>query len=128
MTAPHLGSNPLCLACPRTPGRRVVPDKPPNERLARWISVAGLHNTQPADQLRAAAHQERHPHVNPDSRRVRAWRQGERPRPPVPQLLLNVLCQRTGHPLTLDDIGMGSPAHTPLPERDWNRTVLAQEL
>lgn len=105
-----------------------VPDKHPNDRLARWISIAGLNNTQLAAQVRALAHQEGHPHVNPDSRRVRAWRQGEHPRPPVPQLLVSVLRQHTGHPLTLDDIGMGSKAHVPLHEREWTHTVLAQEL
>ncbi len=105
-----------------------VPDKHPNDRLARWISVAGLNNTQLASQIRTLAHQEGHPHVNPDSRRVRAWRQGERPRPPVPHLLVSVLRHHTGHPLTLDDIGMGSDAHVPLHEREWTHTVLAQEL
>lgn len=99
-----------------------------NDRLVRWIEVSGLSNGQLAAQVRDLAQRSGYPQVHPDGRRVRAWRQGERPRDPVPELLMAVLSRCTGHTLTLDDLGLGDDRLRPLSERPWTTHVLAREL
>jgi hypothetical protein len=77
-----------------------------NYRLIYWQQRAGLNNTRFAAAIREHAGKHGHRHVQPDARRIRAWRQGERPRDPVPELMLEVLSERVGAPLTLSDIGL----------------------
>jgi hypothetical protein len=76
-----------------------------NHRFIYWQQRAGFNNTRLAAAVRDCAGKAGHRHVQPDARRVRAWRQGERPRDPVPELLLEVLSERIGLPLTLSDVG-----------------------
>jgi hypothetical protein len=50
-----------------------------------------------------------HPQVRPDGSRVRRWiDKGERPRNPVPELLAQVLSERTGYCLSAADLGLSS--------------------
>ncbi|MEV2277678.1 hypothetical protein AB0I72_19030 [Nocardiopsis sp. NPDC049922] len=100
----------------------------PNQRLAHWIDSSGLNHTQLAAKVRDLARDRGQTQVYPDARRVRAWKQGERPRDPVPELLLNILTEHTGQHLTLSDIGLGEDGALPLSERTWNAHVLTGEL
>ena len=84
-------------------------NRPANHRLIYWQQRAGLNNTRLAVAIRERAEARGHRHVQPDARRVRAWRQGERPRDPVPELILEVLGERIGAALTLSDIGLDVP-------------------
>ena len=77
-----------------------------NHRLIYWQQRAGFNNTRLAATIRERAGKRGHRHVQPDARRVRAWRQGERPRDPVPELILEVFSERIGAPLTLSDVGL----------------------
>ncbi len=77
-----------------------------NHSLIYWQQRAGLNNTRLAAAIRERAGKCGHRHVQPDARRVRAWRQGEQPRDPVPELILEVLSERTGVSLTLSDVGL----------------------
>jgi tetratricopeptide (TPR) repeat protein len=77
-----------------------------NHRLIYWQRRADLNNTQFAAAIRKHAGTRGHRHVQPDARRVRAWRQGERPRDPVPELILEVFSERIGASLTLADVGL----------------------
>jgi hypothetical protein len=77
-----------------------------NHRLIYWQQRAGFNNTRLAVAIREQAGKRGHRHVQPDARRVRAWRQGEQPRDPVPGLIVEVLTERIGSPLTLADIGL----------------------
>ena len=86
-----------------------VGNRSANHRLVYWQQRAGLNNTRFAIAIRERAGDHGHRHVQPDARRVRAWRQGERPRDPVPALILEVLSVRIGAPLTLSDVGLGRP-------------------
>ena len=73
-----------------------VSDRSANHRLIYWQQRAGLNNTRLAAVIRERAGKRGHRHIQPDARRVRAWRQGEQPRDPVPELIVEVLSERTG--------------------------------
>ena len=77
-----------------------------NHRLIYWQQRAGFNNTRLAFAIRELAGTRGHRHVQPDARRVRAWRQGELPRDPVPDLIVEVFSERIGTPLTLSDVGL----------------------
>jgi hypothetical protein len=76
-----------------------------NHRLIYWQQRAGFNNTRLATAIRDRAGRTGYRHVQPDARRVRAWRQGERPRDPVPELIVEVFSERIGVSLTLSDVG-----------------------
>jgi hypothetical protein len=87
-----------------------VSNRTANHRLIYWQQRAGFNNTRFAAAIRERAGKRGHRHVQPDARRVRAWRQGERPRDPVPEVILEVFSERIGAPLTLSDVGLDRPA------------------
>jgi hypothetical protein len=78
-----------------------------NHRLVYWQQRAGFNNTRLAAAIRERARKHGYRQIQPDARRVRAWRHGERPRDPVPDLMLEVFHERVGTSLTLADIGLG---------------------
>ncbi|WP_016909038.1 hypothetical protein [Streptomyces xiaopingdaonensis] len=69
----------------------------------------GVLAQEVATRGRAAGHRQ----INPDESRVRRWRGGERPRPPVPQLIADVLGARLALPLTPADMGLPGPQQPP---------------
>ena len=83
-----------------------VRNRSTNHRLIYWQQRAGFNNTRLAAAIRERAGKTGHRHVQPDARRVRAWRQGEQPRDPVPGLILEVLSDRINSALTLSDVGL----------------------
>jgi hypothetical protein len=83
-----------------------ISNRSANHRLIYWQQRAGFNNTRLAAAIRERAGTSGHRHVQPDARRVRAWRQGERPRDPVPELILEVFSERIGTSLTLSDVGL----------------------
>jgi hypothetical protein len=83
-----------------------ISNRSANHRLIYWQQRAGLNNTRLAAAIRESAGRRGHRHVQPDARRVRAWRQGEQPRDPVPELILEVFSERIGTSLTLSDVGL----------------------
>jgi hypothetical protein len=85
-------------------------NQPSNHRLIYWQQRAGFNNTRLAAAIRERAGRCGQRHVQPDARRVRAWRQGEQPRNPVPELIVEVLSERIGTPLTLCDVGLDRAA------------------
>lgn len=87
-----------------------VSNRTTNHRLIYWQQRAGFNNTRLAAAIRERAGKRGLRHVQPDARRVRAWRQGERPRDPVPEVILEVFSERTEAPLTLSDLGLDKPA------------------
>jgi hypothetical protein len=100
-----------------------------NHRLIYWQQRAGFNNTRLATAIRDRAGKAGYRHVQPDARRVRAWRQGERPRDPVPELILEVLSERIGSPLTLSDVGFaGSGAEKVRWDEPWLLIQTVTEL
>jgi hypothetical protein len=100
-----------------------------NHRLIHWQQRAGFNNTRLAAAIRDRAGKAGYRHVQPDARRVRAWRQGERPRDPVPELILEVLSERIGRPLTLSDVGFaGSGAEKVRWDEPWLLIQTVTEL
>ncbi|WP_252370284.1 transcriptional regulator [Streptomyces hygroscopicus] len=80
--------------------------KQPNDLLDHWIVRARVSNAQLAREVARRAHAAGERGINPSESRVRAWRSGETPRHPVPQLIADYLSERTGLPLTCADIGL----------------------
>jgi tetratricopeptide (TPR) repeat protein len=83
-----------------------VSNRSANHRFIYWQQRVGFNNTRLAAAIRERAGEQGHRHVQPDARRVRAWRQGEQPRDPVPELIVEVFSERIGAPLTLSDVGL----------------------
>ncbi|MCP2261218.1 hypothetical protein LX15_004939 [Streptoalloteichus tenebrarius] len=81
-----------------TPSRR-------DTALAYWFSRSGLTQRRLAAEVgkRARAAGLR---IHPDGTRVRRWLEGERPRPPVPQFVAEVLSAHCGRTLTPADLGL----------------------
>ena len=77
-----------------------------NPHLGLWIAVSGLPHGELARRVASAAKAQGHNQVAPDTTRIRRWVDGERPRPPVPALLVEVLSAATGQPLTPGDLGL----------------------
>ncbi|MFJ9822535.1 hypothetical protein ACIRU3_46520 [Streptomyces sp. NPDC101151] len=77
-----------------------------NPHLALWIAATGLSHGEIARRVAVTAKAQGHRQVAPDATRVRRWIDGERPRPPVPALLAEVLSDAVGQPLTPGDLGL----------------------
>ncbi|KPI06145.1 hypothetical protein OK006_6574 [Actinobacteria bacterium OK006] len=77
-----------------------------NPHLALWIAATGLSHGEIARRIAATAKAQGHRQVAPDATRIRRWIDGERPRPPVPALLAEVLSDAVGQPLTPGDLGL----------------------
>ncbi|MCQ8836188.1 hypothetical protein, partial [Streptomyces malaysiensis] len=84
-------------------------DRRPNERLAHWLIRSGLSNAKLATAVKDLAARHGVKGVHPDESRARRWLSGEKPREPVPDLITKILSERTGLPLTREDLGF--PAH-----------------
>ncbi|MDJ0466083.1 Tat pathway signal protein [Streptomyces sp. H27-C3] len=77
-----------------------------NAHLELWIAATGLSHGEIARRIAAAAKARGHRQIAPDATRVRRWIDGEKPRPPVPALLAEVLSDMVGQPLTPGDLGL----------------------
>lgn len=100
-------------------------DQEPNVLLTHFMQRATLSNAHLAREVTRRAGAAGFRHVNPDESRVRRWRGGEKPRPPVPELITQVLSARLGLPLTPEDLGLtGSqqPASHG-PDMPWHPTA-----
>ncbi|WP_405827185.1 MULTISPECIES: Tat pathway signal protein [unclassified Streptomyces] len=79
-----------------------------NPQLMLWIAATGLSHGELARRIAAAAKDRGHRQIAPDATRIRRWIDGERPRPPVPALLAEVLSEAVGQILTPGDLGLTS--------------------
>lgn len=77
-----------------------------NPHLALWIAATGLSQGEIARRVTTLANVRGHRQVAPDATRIRRWIDGEKPRPPVPALLADVLSEAAGQPLTPGDLGL----------------------
>ncbi|MET8945368.1 Tat pathway signal protein [Streptomyces sp. NPDC004542] len=77
-----------------------------NPHLALWIAATGLSHGEIARRIAAVAKVRGHRQIAPDATRIRRWIDGEKPRPPVPALLAEVLSEAVGQPLTPGDLGL----------------------
>ncbi|MET7716144.1 Tat pathway signal protein [Streptomyces sp. NPDC005407] len=77
-----------------------------NPHLALWISASGLSHGEVARRIAVAGKARGHRQIAPDATRIRRWIDGEKPRPPVPALLADVLSEAAGQPLTPGDLGL----------------------
>ncbi|UUU44340.1 Tat pathway signal protein [Streptomyces sp. NBC_00162] len=77
-----------------------------NPHLTLWIAATGLSHGEIARRIAAAAKVRGHRQIAPDTTRIRRWIDGERPRPPVPALLAEVLSEAVSQHLTPGDLGL----------------------
>ncbi|WP_432247803.1 Tat pathway signal protein [Streptomyces sanyensis] len=79
-----------------------------NPHLALWIAASGLSHGEIARRTAVAGKARGHKQIAPDATRIRRWIDGEKPRPPVPALLADILAEAVGQPLTPGDLGLTS--------------------
>ncbi|MGV9427950.1 hypothetical protein ACWDO7_27125 [Streptomyces sp. NPDC003656] len=80
----------------------------PNYPLALALAEAGWANSETARRINALAAARGHPGVAVGRSRVSRWiRHGERPRPPVPELLADLLTEQLHRCYTPDTLGIG---------------------
>ncbi|NGO45547.1 Tat pathway signal protein [Streptomyces ureilyticus] len=77
-----------------------------NPHLALWIAASGLSHGEAARRIAGLAKARGHRQIAPDATRIRRWIDGEKPRPPVPTLLAEVLSEAVDQPLTPGDLGL----------------------
>ncbi|MFF3159251.1 Tat pathway signal protein [Streptomyces sp. NPDC057910] len=77
-----------------------------NPHLALWTAASGLSHGEIARRIAVAGKARGHRQIAPDATRIRRWIDGEKPRPPVPALLADVLSEAAGQPLTPGDLGL----------------------
>ncbi|MFC9964372.1 hypothetical protein ACFVH4_09015 [Nocardia ignorata] len=86
----------------------VVTDKP-KSALDDWRLRAGLSNKEFAREITTRAAARGHNHVVPDATTVRRWIEGSKPRPPVPDLIADLISDKLGYRVTTYDLGLGEP-------------------
>lgn len=80
--------------------------RPGNAHLSLWTDASGLSHGEIARRIAALGKARGHKQITPDTTRIRRWIDGEKPRPPVPALLAEVLSEAVGQPLTPGDLGL----------------------
>lgn len=81
-----------------------------NPQLQAWVHASGLSLGEIGRRVSALAKSREHTQINPDTTRVRRWMNGEQPRPPVPELLAQVLSDALRQPLAPRDLGLQTAA------------------
>jgi hypothetical protein len=80
----------------------------PNYALALALAEAGWNNSETARRINALAQERGHHGVAADRSRVSRWiRRGEKPRPPIPELLADLLTVHLNRPYTPSLLGIG---------------------
>lgn len=77
----------------------------PNTDLVRWLEQTGMSNKELARRIKTAAQDWGQPHIQPDATAVRRWRDGLQPRPPVPEIIADVISAAMGFRVTTYDLG-----------------------
>lgn len=92
----------------------------PNEQLIHWQDRVGMSNAALARAVAKRAQAQGHSQIFPDESSVRRWRNGEVPRPPVPQLIVDAVSERAGMFLCPADLGLPGPSTSPQgPDLPW---------
>lgn len=82
----------------------------PNTLLDALLAEAGMSHAGLAARVnRGSAEPGRGPRMRYDHTAVGRWIKGQRPRGHVPTLICDILGSHLGRPLSIDDIGMGTP-------------------
>ncbi|MEW2134670.1 hypothetical protein [Streptomyces sp. NPDC005435] len=80
----------------------------PNYALALALAEAGWSNSETARRINTLAVKRGHPGVAVGRSRVSRWiRHGEKPRPPVPELVADLLTEQLHRRYTPDALGIG---------------------
>lgn len=77
-----------------------------NAALISWFNRTGLSRSELARQVCARAHATGYPQVACDANNVRRWFEGTRPRPPVPEILADVISDCVGVRISPAELGL----------------------
>lgn len=88
-------------------------DKCPNELLGSWFSRSGWSKGELARQVNRRARQLGAHHISTDTSRVRRWLDGEQPREPIPRILSELLSERFGCVVAVEDLGLRPARRSP---------------
>ncbi|PSL56745.1 hypothetical protein B0I31_103501 [Saccharothrix carnea] len=94
-----------------------------NEALRYWFRRGGWTQLELARAVGRLG-QARGYNVAPDSSRVRRWLEGERPRHPVPELLVALFAERVGRPFTAAELGLAPTRDLVATLQDFTRSDL----
>ncbi|MCZ4603333.1 hypothetical protein O3S80_05990 [Streptomyces sp. Lzd4kr] len=99
----------------------------PNYPLALALAQAGWNNSETARRLNRHAAHHGHLGIAVDRSRVSRWiRRGEKPRPPIPRLLAELLTEHLGQPYTPDLLGIGPTRNVLVVLEEQDHQVLAR--
>ncbi|MEV7393968.1 hypothetical protein [Streptomyces sp. NPDC091215] len=99
----------------------------PNYLLAVALAAAGWSNHETSRRLNSRAADRGHPGIAIDHTRVGRWiRRGELPRPPVPELLAELLTEQLRRPYTPEGLGIAPTRNVvvPLDDREYETLTL----
>ena len=88
-------------------------DKRPNELLGSWFVRSGWSKGELARQVNRRARQLGANHISTDTSRVRRWLDGENPREPIPRILSELLSERFGCVVSIEDLGLRAARQAP---------------
>jgi hypothetical protein len=94
-------------------GNATHADKRPNELLTSWFVRSGWSKGELARQVNRRARQLGANHISTDTSRVRRWLDGENPREPIPRILSELLSERFGVVVSVEDLGLRSARQSP---------------
>ncbi|MFT2018988.1 hypothetical protein ACMA1D_24565 [Streptomyces sp. 796.1] len=87
-------------------GNRGSAEKRPNDHLGSWFLRSGWSKGELARQVNRRARQLGAHHISTDTSRVRRWLDGEQPREPIPRILSELLSERFGCVVSVEDLGL----------------------
>ncbi|MGW1159592.1 transcriptional repressor NsdA [Streptomyces sp. NPDC002519] len=88
-------------------------EKRPNELLGSWFERSGWSKGELARQVNRRARQLGACHISTDTSRVRRWLDGENPREPIPRILSELLSERFGCVVSIEDLGLRTARQSP---------------
>ena len=88
-------------------------DKLPNGQLGSWFLRSGWSKGELARQVNRRARQLGAHHISTDTSRVRRWLDGEQPREPIPRILSELLSERFGCVVAVEDLGLHPVRQSP---------------
>ncbi|MBO0915794.1 transcriptional repressor NsdA [Streptomyces laculatispora] len=87
--------------------------KRPNGQLGSWFVRSGWSKGELARQVNRRARQMGAHHISTDTSRVRRWLDGEQPREPIPRILSELLSERFGTVVAVEDLGLRAAHQAP---------------
>ncbi|WBB62797.1 hypothetical protein O7599_09790 [Streptomyces sp. WMMC500] len=105
--------------------------KGPNRELTSWFLRSGWSKGELARQVNRRARRLGAHHISTDTSRVRRWLDGEQPREPIPQILSDLLSERFGCVVGVDQLGLHAARPRPAVsgiDLPWNAAETVEHI